>query len=76
MRAKLLWHARNFGSVAAIRTGLVHAEGDFVAVMAADLQEPEELIVDFHNALRSGDYDVAVGVRRRQEPRLELRRGG
>lgn len=36
--ARLLFHSRNFGSFAAIRTGLVYARGDSFAVMAADLQ--------------------------------------
>jgi glycosyltransferase involved in cell wall biosynthesis len=55
--------SRNFGSIAAVRTGLSRASGDFAAVMAADLQEPTELLIDFYNALKASGADVAVGVR-------------
>lgn len=67
--SQLLCHARNFGSFAAIRTGFLAARGDFVAAMAADLQEPVELVEDFFHELAGGEYDVAVGVRRgRDDP--------
>ena len=36
---QLLVHSRNFGSFAAIRSGLAAAEGKYVGVIAADLQE-------------------------------------
>jgi len=38
--SQLVCHSRNFGSFAAIRTGFAAARGDYVAAMAADLQEP------------------------------------
>jgi polyisoprenyl-phosphate glycosyltransferase len=62
--SRLVWHSRNFGSFAAIRTGLSAASGRCIAVMAADLQEPVELLNDFYAALSSGEHDVALGVRR------------
>jgi polyisoprenyl-phosphate glycosyltransferase len=69
LRSRLLWHSRNFGSFAAIRTGLAAASGQYISVMAADLQEPVELLMSFHAALTSGEHEVAVGVRRtRQDP--------
>lgn len=69
LRSQLVWHSRNFGSFAAIRTGLALACGDRIAVMTADLQEPVELLLDFHAALSSGVCDVALGVRRtRSDP--------
>jgi glycosyltransferase involved in cell wall biosynthesis len=61
--AQLVCHSRNFGSFAAIRTGFAAARGDYVAAMAADLQEPPELVEQFFEHLASGEYDVAVGVR-------------
>jgi glycosyltransferase involved in cell wall biosynthesis len=61
--AQLLAHSRNFGSFAAIRTGLAAARGDYFAVMAADLQEPPELMVEFFSALASKDCDVVLGTR-------------
>lgn len=61
--AQLLEHSRNFGSFAAIRTGMGAARGKYIAVMAADLQEPPELAIEFFRALASGTADVAVGRR-------------
>lgn len=62
-RAQLLVHSRNFGAFAAIRSGLATARGDDVAVMAADLQEPIELIERFYDVLAHDEADVVVGTR-------------
>jgi len=70
-RSQLLQHSRNFGSFAAIRTGLAAAKGSAIGVMAADLQEPAELMIEFQRALASGSVDVAVGRRvARNDPAL------
>lgn len=61
--AQLLAHSRNFGSFPAIRTGLAAARGDYFGVMAADLQEPPELLVAFFKALALDECDVAIGTR-------------
>jgi glycosyltransferase involved in cell wall biosynthesis len=61
--SRLLVHARNFGAFAAIRTGLSAARGAYVSVLAADLQEPPELVADFYEILASGQADVVVGAR-------------
>jgi len=61
--AKLILLSRNFGSFAAIREGLMHTSGQFTAVMAADLQEPPSLILEFFRAMDEGDLDVVFGVR-------------
>ncbi|WP_066938921.1 glycosyltransferase [Microtetraspora fusca] len=62
-RSQLLLHARNFGSFAAIRTGLRAAQGDYFGVIAADLQEPPDLLLRFLDRLVFGDADITVGVR-------------
>lgn len=68
---QLLAHSRNFGSFAAIRTGLITARGDYFGVMAADLQEPPELLVAFFKSLSADECDVAVGTRQgRKDPLL------
>jgi glycosyltransferase involved in cell wall biosynthesis len=69
--SKLLLHSRNFGSFAAIRTGLIAASGDYFAVIAADLQEPPELVLQFLEKLISSACDVVVGHREdRDDPVL------
>lgn len=70
--AKVLLLSRNFGSFAAIREGLIHAQGQYFAVMAADLQEPPELAVEFFRVLREESVDVVVGTRSsRKDPWLD-----
>ena len=61
--SQLIALSRNFGSFSAVQAGLATTRGDYVAVMAADLQEPASLVEDFFAQLETGDYDVAVGVR-------------
>lgn len=69
--SQLVVHSRNFGSFAAIRTGLAAARGEYLGVMAADLQEPPELMEAFFARLRSGEADVTVGRREaRSDPAL------
>ena len=63
LTAQLIVLSRNFGSFSAVREGLAAARGDYMALMAADLQEPEELILDFFRALENDPIDVALGVR-------------
>lgn len=67
--AQLLAHSRNFGSFPAIRTGLKAAKGEYFGVMAADLQEPPDLMIEFFNALKYDECDVVIGSRvRRNDP--------
>lgn len=60
---QLLLLSRNFGSFAAIRVGLEVAKGEYFGVMAADLQEPPELIVESLQILDTDKFDVVVGTR-------------
>lgn len=61
--SQLLVLSRNFGAFAAIRCGLQAASGNYFAVMAADLQEPPELAVEFFQRLERDEADVIVGSR-------------
>ncbi len=63
LRATVVTLSRNFGSFAAIRAGLATGQGDYFAVIAADLQEPPSLVARFHELLSSGTLDVVVGTR-------------
>jgi polyisoprenyl-phosphate glycosyltransferase len=67
--SKVVVLSRNFGSFAAIRLGLEKAGGRYFAVMAADLQEPPELIITFFETLAKDEADVVVGSRiAREDP--------
>jgi glycosyltransferase involved in cell wall biosynthesis len=61
--SKLVLHARNFGSFAAIRTGLKTATGPYFSMVAADLQEPPELLISFLANLVTNENDIVVGTR-------------
>jgi glycosyltransferase involved in cell wall biosynthesis len=70
-RSQVVLHARNFGSFAAIRTGLHAAKGQLFAAIAADLQEPPELLIAFLENLAGGECDIVVGAREgREDPAL------
>jgi glycosyltransferase involved in cell wall biosynthesis len=73
LRATLIGLSRNFGSFAAIRHGLGVAQGPWFAVMAADLQEPPELIESFFVSLENEPVDIVVGVRTGREDPLSVR---
>ena len=71
--SQLISLSRNFGSFSAIRAGLAAADGDLIAVMAADLQEPASLVRDFFRGLANGEHDIAVGVRTaRDDPAADM----
>lgn len=63
LRATLVLLTRNFGAFAAVREGLAHARGQHCAVMAADLQEPPELVLQMQAVLATGEADVVVAER-------------
>ncbi len=65
--SQLLLLSRNFGSFAAIRVGLEAAKGEHFAIMAADLQEPPELIQQFFSILQAEtDVDIVIAARKKR----------
>lgn len=66
-------HSRNFGSQNAFLSGMELATGDAVILLDGDLQDPPELIAEFHAKWREG-HDVVYGrrVKREGSPFLAL----
>lgn len=62
-KSVLIVHSRNFGPYSAVRTGLKLASKGICGMISADLQEPLELILKFHQYLQNEDIDIAVGTR-------------
>ena len=60
---KVISFSRNFGHQIAITAGIDNANGDYVAIIDADLQDPPELIVDMYHLALKG-FDVVYGQRR------------
>lgn len=55
--------SRNFGKEAAMFAGFCNSDGDYVAVMDADLQDPPSLLPEMLRIVESGEYD-SVATRR------------
>lgn len=55
--------SRNFGKEAAMYAGFCNVDGDYVAVMDADMQDPPHLLPQMIEILESGEYD-SVATRR------------
>ncbi len=60
--------SKNFGHQIAVKTALSHCNGDYIAIIDDDLQDPPSLLPLFFGKLDEG-YDVAYGIRKkRKEP--------
>ena len=59
-------HSRNFGSQMAFRSGMELSTKDGVVLLDGDLQDPPELIEQFHKEWESG-WDVVYGRRVKRE---------
>ncbi|HEY8933801.1 MAG TPA: glycosyltransferase [Cyclobacteriaceae bacterium] len=55
---KIIKLSKNFGSHAALRAGILHATGDYITFMYADLQDPLELIGNLHQKCLNGNEIV------------------
>lgn len=62
-KVKYISFSRNFGKEAAMLAGLRNADGDYVAIMDADMQDPPALLPDMIKILETGEYD-SVATRR------------
>ena len=67
MRLSRIGYYSDFGVYPAITAGLASARGSLFAMMAADLQEPPELIAEMRRELETGQFDVVVGTRAKRE---------
>jgi polyisoprenyl-phosphate glycosyltransferase len=63
---KILSFSRNFGHQFAITAGLDRAQGDVVAVIDGDLQDPPEVIPAMLEKWREG-YEVVYGIRKKRK---------
>jgi len=68
-RVRLISFSRNFGKEAAMYAGLQKADGDYVVIMDADLQDPPSLLPELFGYLDEGYDSVATRrVNRKGEP--------
>ncbi|AOR24584.1 glycosyltransferase family 2 protein [Clostridium taeniosporum] len=62
-RVRYISFSRNFGKEAAMYAGLEASNGDFVAIMDADMQDPPSLLPQMYSYVKDGEYD-SVATRR------------
>ncbi|MCL6588758.1 MAG: glycosyltransferase family 2 protein [Firmicutes bacterium] len=65
-RVKIIVNSRNFGHIRSPYYALLQAKGDAVMAMAADLQDPPELIPEFIRKWEEG-YKIVIGVKKNSE---------
>jgi len=75
-RIRVVELSRNFGHHKAMMTGLEFAEGKLVFLIDSDLEEAPELLLQFHEAMRSRDADVVYGFQRVRKGNLFERATG
>ncbi|HEX4277279.1 MAG TPA: glycosyltransferase family 2 protein [Bryobacteraceae bacterium] len=69
LRLKVISLSRNFGHQAAVSAGLMHARGNIVVVMDADLQDPPEELRPFIEKIHEG-WDVVYAIRTKRKEGL------
>ena len=60
---KVLYHKKNMGKGAAIRTAIAHSTGDIIAIQDADLEYEPANIVKLLQPILNGNADVVYGSR-------------
>jgi polyisoprenyl-phosphate glycosyltransferase len=69
-RVKLVVFTRNFGHQPAVCAGLEFAQGDYVAIMDADLQDPPEIMLEMYRMAQAENFDVVYSVREHRDTSL------
>lgn len=65
---KVIQLVRNFGEATASKIGLKHSSGDSFTVLAADLQDPPELIIDMVDLWLNDEPYIICERQKRQDP--------
>lgn len=70
-RVRLISFSRNFGKEAAMLAGMKNANGDYVSIMDADLQDPPSLLPEMFGFIEKGYDQVATRRKTRKgEPKV------
>ena len=71
-KVRYISFSRNFGKEAAMLAGLEAAEGDYITLMDADLQDPPKLLREMFDYIKNNDFDCVATrrVSRKGEPKI------
>ena len=64
---KIINFARNFGHQCAVTAGLHNCNGNYAAIIDADLQDPPEVILEMLDMIKKEEANVVYGVRKKRE---------
>src|SRR5262249_6425542 len=67
VKVKVIELSRNFGHHRSMMTGLDHAQGELICLIDVDLEEPPEVLGEFHASMRQGSWDVVYGYQERRK---------
>jgi glycosyltransferase involved in cell wall biosynthesis len=70
LHSQVIILSRNFGSFVAIQTGLAYATGLFFCNMAADLQDPIDLVEQIFSALKKNKADIMIARRHSRDDKI------
>lgn len=62
-KIKAIFNAKNFGQFNSPYYGLLQATGDCAVLVAADFQDPVELIPTFVSEWEKGEYNIVCGIK-------------
>ncbi len=66
-KIKLIAFTRNFGQQVAIRAGLEHAQGAYVGIIDADLQDPPEKLIEMLQIAKKKNIDIVYATRKKRK---------
>ena len=69
-KIKILRHARNYGYQTSILTCLENCDGDYVAIIDGDLQDPPEHLPNMLSLAKSNDANIVYGVRKSRKEKF------
>ena len=71
---KIIDFSRNFGKESAIYAGLLEANGEYISIMDADLQQRPKYILDMVNFLeKNEEYDCVAAFQKKRKESVVLR---
>lgn len=71
-QVKIINFSRNFGHQTAVTAGLNYTQGEIIAVLDADLQDPPEVLPNFFEKIQEG-YDVVYAIRKNRKEKQSMK---